>query len=258
MNAKHGLTVPSANFALLLTFHGDLPFFLPRNMREQPVRRCLQEKTSIKDVIEACGVPHPEVDLIVCQGVPVDFRHQLAADAQISVYPVGGAAGLFGDRRLQQRRHTRFVADGHLGKLARDLRLLGVDVLYASTVADAALIEIAVSEGRALLTRDRRLLMHSVIEHGYSPRSQVPEEQAREVLRRFELADALKPYSRCLRCNAALTAVKKEDIVGELEPLTRIYYHDFRRCDGCGAVYWPGSHFGKLQARIERLTAAAL
>ena len=247
----------AAGGMLRLWFHGDLPFFLPKNMRVQPVRRCLGEKTSVKDAIEACGVPHPEVDLIVCNGIPVGFGHQLITAARIEVHPVGGASTLFPHNRLQQRRITRFVADGHLGKLVRDLRLLGIDVSYASTASDDDLITIATSQNRALLTRDRRLLMHAVIEHGYSPRSQIAEEQTCEVLRRFDLAEVIQPYSRCLRCNGSLAAVEKHVVIDELEPLTRLYYHDFRRCGGCGAVYWPGSHFGKLQARIERIRAAA-
>ena len=245
-----------STFSLLLTFHGDLSFFLPPDKRTQPVRRCLHEKTSVKDAIEACGVPHPEVDLIVCDGLPVGFGHQLTEDTRIDVHPVGSAPELLAGDGLQQRRHARFVADGHLGKLARHLRLLGIDVAYASTVADETLIAVATSENRALLTRDRRLLMHSVIAHGYSPRSQCAETQTREVLRRFDLREVLQPYTRCLRCNAALSQVAKKQVIDQLEPLTRIYYHEFRRCDGCGAVYWPGSHFAKLQARIERLTAA--
>ena len=249
-------TARSGAYVVLLQFHGDLPFFLRQTARTQPVRRTLGEKTSIKDVIESCGVPHPEVDLILCDGVPVGFAHQLTGDAIVDVYPVGSRPELFGSHRLQQRRHRAFVADGHLGKLARDLRLLGVDVAYASTVADDELIEISISQNRALLTRDRRLLMHSAVQHGYSPRSQVAEQQTVEVLRRFDLRDLLKPYSRCLRCNGSLAGVAKQDVDDQLEPLTRVYYEDFRRCDGCGAVFWPGSHFAKLQARIERITAA--
>ena len=249
--------VPSGTFSVLLRFHGDLTFFLSRSVRTQPVRRSLREKTSIKDAIEACGVPHPEVDLILCDGAPAGFADQLTGDSSVDVYPVGSAPDLFSSQRLQQRRLTAFVADGHLGKLVRDLRLLGLDVAYASTVADADLIDISVSQTRALLTRDRRLLMHSAVQHGYSPRSQRAEEQTIEVLRRFEVRELLKPYSRCLRCNALLAAVPKNDVIDQLEPLTRIYYEEFRQCAGCGAVYWPGSHFAKLQARLERMIAAA-
>ena len=247
---------PASSYPVLLQFHGDLSFFLPNSLRSGAVERSLREKSSVKDVIEACGVPHPEVDLIVCDGAPVGFRHQIARAARIDVFPFGTAPDLFPNDRLQRAYLRQFVADGHLGKLARDLRLLGIDVVYSATATDDELIAIATSERRALLTRDRRLLMHAIIQHGYFPRSQTPEAQTLEVLRRFELRGALRPYSRCLRCNAALAPVAKTEVIGELEPLTRIYYEDFRRCAGCGTVYWQGSHFAKLQARIDRIAAA--
>ncbi|MFN2507539.1 MAG: Mut7-C RNAse domain-containing protein [Chthoniobacterales bacterium] len=37
------------------------------------------------------------------------------------------------------------------------------------------------------------------------------------------------------------------------EPLTRRHYELFRRCPKCRQVYWSGSHFPKLQARVARL-----
>ena len=241
---------------LLLQFHGDLAFFLTAEAREQPVRRTLFEKTSIKDAIEACGIPHTEVDLILCDGFPVAFSHQLTGDTEIDIYPPSSSPQEFAVNRLQERRVTEFVADGHLGKLARDLRLLGFDVAYEALADDATLLRISVGENRALLTRDRRLLMHAVVRHGYCPRSDSPEEQTIEVLRRFDLQTLLAPFSRCLMCNAALARANKADVLDQLEPLTKVYYNDFRRCIACGKIYWAGSHFAKLQSRIRRIQNA--
>ena len=148
-------------------------------------------------------------------------------------------------------RIEKFVADGHLGKLVRDLRLLGIDVAYDPAAEDRQLVETAGTENRALLTRDRRLLMHSAVLHGYYLRSQNPLEQTIEVLQRFSISKVLEPFSRCLRCNALLQAAEKSEIVEQLEPLTKLYYEKFRRCPDCGQVYWSGSHFAKLQKRVE-------
>jgi len=243
---------------LLLQFHGDLTFFLPADAREQPVRRTLFEKTSIKDAIEACGIPHTEVDLILCDGFPVGFLHQLTGDAEIDVYPTSSSPQEFAVNRLQERRIAKFVADGHLGKLARDLRLFGFDVAYDALADDVALLGISASEKRALLTRDRRLLMHGVVRHGYCPRSDRPEEQTIEVIRRFDLQALLAPFSRCLMCNGTLERADKSDVLDQLEPLTKIYYTEFRRCVACGKIYWAGSHFGKLQSRIRRIRDAVV
>src|SRR5262249_47726725 len=117
-------------FAVRLSLHGDLDFFLRSGARGHSIERSLGERTSVKDVIESCGVPHPEVDLILVNGRPVDFHHGIASTADIELYPVNTPVTLFTEQRLQVTHHTRFVVDGHLGTLARDLRLLGFDVAY--------------------------------------------------------------------------------------------------------------------------------
>jgi uncharacterized protein with PIN domain len=236
-----------------LEFHGDLTLLLKSKADVAIVQRKLAEKTSVKDIIESCGVPHPEVDLIVVKGRPVDFSFQLEHEQEIDVYPMEETPTFFPDKRLQVSSLLTFVADGHLGKLVRDLRLLGIDVRYDNNASDAQLLVTATTEDRALLTRDRRLLMHAVVRHGYCPRSHLHEEQTLEVIERFDLAKGIMPFTRCVRCNGPLAHVEKDRVLDQLEPLTRLYYEDFRRCAECGRVYWSGSHFGKLEARIERI-----
>jgi uncharacterized protein len=107
------------------------------------------------------------------------------------------------------------------------------------------------------LTRDRRLLMHAIVQHGYWPRSQNADEQTIEVVRRFDLSELIAPFTRCLRCNGPLEAAAKADIIGKLEPLTKIYYDQFRRCPDCKQIYWSGSHFPKLQRRVEEIRSRA-
>jgi len=243
------------SFTVRLRFYGDLDFFLPSKTRGGRVGRHLSEKTSVKDVIESCGIPHTEIDLIFVNGEPVDFDYLIAADAEIEVYPPGIHSSYFREKRLQADAIMAFVADGHLGKLVRDLRLLGIDVVYDSAAEDRQLVEIASRNNRALLTRDRRLLMHAAVRHGYYLRSQTPLEQTIEVLRRYDLGSILAPFSRCLRCNALLEPAEKEKVISHLEPLTKIYYHEFRRCTGCEQIYWSGSHFTELQKRLEQIRA---
>ena len=239
-------------FNVRVTFQGDLSFFL--RSKRGTVDRRLNERTSVKDVIEACGVPHTEIDRILVGGQPVAFSYVLGFEARIDVFPIDSkTVTSFPENRLQVRDIRKFVADGHLGKLVRDLRLLGIDVTYNRDADDRQLVEIAVARERALLTRDRRLLMHAAVRHGYYLRSQNSLEQTVEVLRRFNLARVLNPFSRCLLCNALLEPAEKAKIVGQLEPLTKMYYDQFRRCSSCGQVYWSGSHFEKLQKRIEAI-----
>jgi uncharacterized protein with PIN domain len=249
-------------FEVELHFHGDLPQFLRRELRTaSPVVRALKEKTAVKDVIEACGVPHTEVDLLLIGGCrPVAFAWTLESADRVDVHSVrsANATGFDETARLQVRDCDRFIADGHLGKLARNLRLLGLDTAYERDADDRRLLEIMAAENRALLTRDRRLLMHSIVRHGYCPRSSDAEEQTREVLERFSLRTkgrSVRPYSRCLECNHLPASVEKAEVLEPLagEPLTLRYYDTFRRCPGCGRVFWQGTHFAKLSARVQRL-----
>jgi uncharacterized protein with PIN domain len=240
-------------FTVRLRFHGDLHFFLGSISGDTVVERPLSEKTSIKDIIESCGIPHPEVDLILADGQAVGFDHTLASDAKVEVFPVENFDTARTYKRLQATGISRFVADGHLGGLTRNLRLLGFDVAYRQNADDRQLLEIMANENRALLTRDRRLLMHAIVQHGYYPRSQNADEQTIEVIRRFNLSELIAPFTRCLRCNAPLEEAAKAEIIDKLEPLTKIYYDQFRRCPECKQIYWSGSHFPKLQKRIEEI-----
>jgi len=245
-------------FAVRLKFRGDLSFFLKAKNARAAVERVLAEKSSVKDVIESCGVPHPEVDLILVEGQPVDFHFRLDRSCRVEIFPVSLQPDLFPGNRLQTRHLTKFLADGHLGKLVRDLRLLGFDVLYDCHADDRQLLELAGKNDRALLTRDRRLLMHAVVRHGYYLRSQKPLEQTVEVIRRFDLGSLFAPFTRCLRCNGPLQAVSKTQILERLEPLTKIYYEQFRRCAQCGQIYWAGSHFARLEKRLNKIRSQCL
>ena len=242
-------------FTVRLSFHGDLNVFLRSKTGDAVIERRLTEKTSIKDIIESCGIPHPEVDLILIDEEPVSFDHTLANDTKAEVFPVESRGTVRTEKRLQTTLLLRFVADGHLGGLTRNLRLLGFDVAYDRNADDRQLLKVMARENRALLTRDRRLLMHAIVQHGYYPRSQNADEQTVEVVRRFNLSESIAPFTRCLRCNTSLEEAAKTEIIDKLEPLTRIYYNQFRRCPGCKQIYWSGSHFPRLQRRVAEIRA---
>jgi uncharacterized protein with PIN domain len=240
-------------FKVRLRFHGDLNVFLGSKAGDAVVERWLTEKTSIKDIIESCGVPHPEVDLIRVDENAVGFDYTLINEARVEVFPVENPGTRYAEKRLQTVGIIKYVADGHLGGLTRNLRLLGFDVAYRQNADDLELLEVMSRENRALLTRDRRLLMHGIVQHGYWPRSQNADEQTIEVVRRFDLRELIAPFTRCLRCNAPLEEASKADIIDKLEPLTKIHYDQFRRCPDCKQIYWAGSHFPKLQKRIDEI-----
>ena len=240
-----------------LRFYADLNAFLPRAQRQVAFAQRLRERASVKDVIEARGVPHTEVALILVNGHAVDFAYLVQDGDRISVYPPFTSLDLTSLLRVQPEPlpELRFVLDGHLGTLARYLRLLGFDTLYRNDCDDAVLARLASGEGRILLTRDRGLLKRRVVTHGYHLWETDPVRQVRAVLRRFDLSGAVAPLRRCLRCNGRLAAVEKAAIAARLPPATRASYAVFRVCQDCGQVYWQGAHDRGLQQLIHRLLA---
>ncbi len=231
-------------------FYEELNDFLPPEKRKIAFEYPFKGRPGIKDAIEALGVPHPEVDMILVNGRPVDFSYPLQDGDGVAVYPVFEALDISEVTRLREKplRNPRFILDVHLGKLARRLRLLGFDARYANYYVDREIIEIAAAEQRIVLTRDRGLLKNRQVTRGYWLRSQQPREQVEEVLARFDLASLVRPFTRCLECNAEIAAVEKEAIAGQLMPNTGKFYRQFYRCQGCGKIYWEGSHYRKMLA----------
>lgn len=231
-----------------LRFYAELRDFLPTDQKRGEVTRSFDVPGSVKDMIEACGVPHTEVDLVLVNSRPVEFSHPVDDGDRISVYPVFESFDISPIVRVrpQPLRTVRFVADTHLGRLARFLRLLGLDTLYENDWSDPALVEISTSGRRILLTRDVELLKHGALTHGYYVRATDPREQITEVVQRFHLEEQLTPFSRCMACNGDLAPVPKEDIADELPPGTRANVDDFVTCTSCGQVYWEGAHYPDL------------
>lgn len=242
--------MPEASFY----FHSQLNDFLPKSDRDLILQCAFNGNPTTKHLIEALGVPHPEVGRIVINQVEVDFYHQVEANETVQVFPVSSQwndpNGLFFAGKLTIP--PRFVLDNHLGRLAAYLRMLGFDTIYHNRFEDSELVEVASTDTRILLTRDRQLLMHKIIHYGHCMRSLDPQEQLVEVLVHFDLAGAVRPFQRCLLCNHPLESVAKEEIIDRLEPLTKHYYDEFKQCSHCHQVYWKGSHFERMSNLVDK------
>jgi uncharacterized protein with PIN domain/molybdopterin converting factor small subunit len=233
-------------------FYGPLNDFLPPHRRQVPWRRLVDGHPSVKDLIESLGVPHPEIDLVLANGLSVTFDYPVQNGDRIAVFPQFVTIDIGALTRVRPRplEKIRFVADVHLGTLARRLRLAGLDTAYRDDADDAALADTADREERILLTRDLGLLKRRAVAHGYFIRETNPQRQFVEVLRRFGPLD-LQPFSRCLRCNDVLCEVPKSAVDAALLPRTRQHYHHFEKCRGCGRVYWKGSHWTRLTHAVD-------
>ena len=243
----------------VVRFYAELNDFLPPARRQAPVVAPCAERASVKDLIEALGVPHPEVDLVVVDGEPVDFSYLVRDGDRIGVYPPFTTLDVTPLARVRPAPlpEPRFVLDTHLGKLAAYLRMLGFDTRYRNDADDEELARVAGGEQRILLTRDLGLLKRRAVIHGYFVRETDPWRQVVEVLRRFDLFGALAPLQRCLHCNGLLAPVDKGRVLDRLPPRTRQYYDEFRLCEGCDRVYWPGSHYQRMLRSIERVRQQA-
>lgn len=236
-------------------FYEELNDFLPADLRKVSFVRAFTGTPSVKDTIEAIGAPHTEIDLILVDGVSVGFDHLLRGGERVAVYPVFERLDISPVQHLRPAplRETRFVLDVHLGKLARYLRLLGFDTLYAPDYDDASLARISSSQRRIVLTRDKALLKRREITHGRWLRHSDPREQLEEAVAAFDLGRHVQAFSRCLVCNHSLESVAESLVRDQLPPRVRDRYASIARCAGCGRLYWPGSHYDRLLGLVRRL-----
>ena len=236
-------------------FYEELNDFLPEDKRKIRFIHKFADRASVKDMIESLGVPHSEIDMILVNGNSVDFGHIVEDGDDISVYPVFESLDITDIQHLRNKplREPKFVADVHLGSLAKYMRMLGFDVSYKNNFTDEEIIEISLNENRTILTRDRGLLKNNRITHGYWIRNEVTEQQVKEVIKRFDLKNDIHEFLRCLECNNILEPVEKGDIEKRLPPKVKDWHNEFWYCSSCDRIYWRGTHFEKMTKFIERL-----
>jgi uncharacterized protein with PIN domain len=228
---------------------GDFVAPLRRSRRfEYSVKGC----PSVKDTLEAIGVPHVAVDVIIVNGKSRDFLYQIKEGDDLQVYPEGYLEDADLVHLVKAPVKIHFIADSHLGKLARDLRLLGFSVLYRNIFPDPLIVRLAALQQRIVLTRDKGLLKHRSLRWGYWVRSIDHKLQVREVLKRYDLIKRIIPFSRCVECNGPIKAVAKARIMDQLPPLTRKYFQSFTRCQKCRKIYWKGFHYRRLMLFVRQ------
>ena len=237
-----------------LRFYEELNDFLPAELRKRDVAVPVDRSRSVKDAIESMGVPHTEVDLIVVDGKSVDFGHLLRGGERVAVYPMFEALDITPVLRLRPRplRDPRFVADVHLGKLARHLRMAGFDTQWANDWDDDEIVRRSAADRRTILTRDKGMLRRRDVERGYFVRATESEAQLAEVIAALQLEARVAPFTRCRECNVALEDVAKEAVEHRLPAKVRGFYQRFRHCPGCDRLYWEGTHYSRMKGLLAR------
>lgn len=241
--------------SVTLRFYEELNDFLPDHKRKIYYVLPVFGSPSIKDVIESQGVPHTEVDLILVNGTSVDFQYNIAPGDRISVYPEFEILDISPLIKLRPKplRITRFIADVHLGKLARYLRMCGFDTVYKNDISDDEIINRSIKEKRIILTRDLGILKNGQVQRGYFIRTQKPIYQCREVFKKFDLFRQIRPFSRCMECNGLFSRASKKSIKKMVPLKTYQYFQDFYRCSDCQNIYWKGSHYEKMLKIIDKI-----
>jgi uncharacterized protein with PIN domain len=242
-----------------IRFYAELNDHLPEHQRQKTLERRFYVPGSVKDMIESFGVPHSEIELIVVNGESVSFSHIVRDGDRIAVYPMFESFDVTGELKVRRRalREPKFILDVHLGKLAAYLRMLGFDALYGNRASDRELVSVSSQQHRILLTRDRGLLKHSAVTHAYLVRHTGSRSQIAEIVARFDLAGSVRPFTRCMVCNAFLAQISSPELQAALPPRVAASFEEFRRCSQCGRTYWKGSHYRRMQQWVNELIGGA-
>ena len=236
-------------------FYAQLNNFLPAQRRQREFACICARAATVKHMIEALGTPHTEVAIVLVNGESCGFDRLLHDGDRVAVFPPFLTLDVGELQRLPPKPPgpARFVADAHLGGLARMLRMAGFDTLYDLRYDDPDVAAIGEREGRIVLTRDRDLLKRRNVAHGCYVRALDAPSQLKEIVERLDLSAQARPFTLCLHCNVPLHAVSRDAVMPRLPPAVRATQTEFCMCDVCHGVFWKGSHWKRM---CEVLTAA--
>jgi len=173
----------------IFRFYEELNKFLPKRRRKTDFQVNFKRRRSIKEMIEALGVPHTEIDLILVNGKPVEFTYRLQDGDRVSIYPVFeflNIENITGLRKIPLRK-TKFIAETNLEHIVNYMRILGFDVCFDPSLSTWKIIELSKRENRIILTKNRKLLKFKEVTHAIFVRPGTTGEQIKRII------DYLKP-----------------------------------------------------------------
>lgn len=238
-------------------FYGELNNFIAPGRRGQAAAVECARAATTKHMIEAIGAPHTEVGLVLVNGEPAGLDRLVEDGDRVAVYPLFTTLDVSALARVAEPlpAELRFVADAHLGGLARFLRMAGFDTLYDNNFMDGDIEQLSLAENRVVLTRDRELLKRRGVTHGCYVHAIKSQEQFLEIVRRLGLARSIRPFTLCLKCNLPLHAVDKAAVLDRLPPSVRAHHTEFSMCANCQGVFWKGSHWQRMSAVLAEAAA---
>jgi len=215
---------------------------------------------SLRHVAETVGIPACEIGSASVDGSPWSLELPPPEGSVVELYPVSEPV------ELGQR--PSFMADTHLGRLSRTLRLLGFDSAWRGDMKLDDAVEITLAEERVFLSRDRKLLFGRAVSRpaffesgeqaaawrrGMLILAQDPYRQLLEVCARFALDRLWKPLSLCSACGAEIESASKAEVIHLLPEIVAERYNEFSRCPACGKIFWKGDHARNIEPLLARL-----
>jgi uncharacterized protein with PIN domain len=149
-----------------------------------------------------------------------------------------------------------FMCDAGLGGLARWLRAAGYEAFWRPDIEDAELLREAQRLRATVLTTDSLMMERSVLRDGIIPALWLPptirvEEQLELVFREFRLT---RREARCMTCGGELRPVEKELVRERIPPRTWPWLDEYFACARCNQLFWRGTHWQKIGARLAMLS----
>jgi len=149
-----------------------------------------------------------------------------------------------------------FWCDAGLGGLARWLRAAGYEAFWRPGIDDEVLLDEARNISAIVLTTDSMLMERRVLRDGLIPAYWLPPTltlagQLALVCREFKLA-ARQPL--CMSCGGQLRPVEKEALKTRIPPRTYRWLDEYFLCCRCGKLFWRGTHWQRILARLNSAT----
>lgn len=153
---------------------------------------------------------------------------------------------------------TSFIVDSNAGKLARWLRMMGYDTLFFSDIEDSSLVELAIEEGRTVVTRDTQIPKRRAATNGHLRvilvRDDNPRQQLLQVIGSLNLDWRHSQFTRCLECNSPLLRRRMEEVKDLVPPYVYRTQTQYMQCPSCHRVYWRGTHWERMAKALAEIT----
>ncbi len=214
-------------------------------MRKKDIAKNFGENPTVIEAIKSFGVPHGEIELVLVNGKSVKLSHKLKNDDRVSIYPIFELLDVSKVSQIKSvEGDLKFLADVHLGGLAKFLRMVGIDTDLLKEKIPAG--ELAKSD-RIVLTRNRNILPRKDLKRVLFVRATDPKKQLQEVIRRLGLKEFPGFLSRCMECNTILTQIAKAEVMDRLPQGVKELHQDFFICPICDKIYWEGTHVKNMK-----------